>query len=95
MFASLAQLLLDRWPPQEVLVDLETWASQVELRLEEEREGACKACRGDQLTQTLQRYQVHPLFPPNLALQPSLKVAFCYKRLSPAMNVVPSFRFHT
>ncbi|XP_046877069.1 nesprin-2-like isoform X4 [Hypomesus transpacificus] len=54
---KLHQLLLDRWPPKEVLVDLETWASQVEVRLEEEREGALKACHGDQFTQILQRYQ--------------------------------------
>ena len=78
-------------------MDLETWASQVEVRLEEEREGALKACHGDQFTQILQRYQVPPLFPRDHLLQPSLKsnllLQATFSRREPSALFSQSFSF--
>lgn len=53
----LHQLLLDRWPPQEALLDLETWASELEAKLGEVSEGTLAACHATQLTHILQHYQ--------------------------------------
>ncbi|CAB1343036.1 unnamed protein product [Coregonus sp. 'balchen'] len=54
----LHQLLLERWPPCQVLSGLEAWVKETEARLEEQGQATSKACHdADQLRHILQYYQ--------------------------------------
>ncbi|XP_014000581.2 nesprin-2a isoform X3 [Salmo salar] len=54
----LHQLLLEKWPPCQVLSGLEAWVKDTEARLEEQGQATIKACHDtDQLRHIIQYYQ--------------------------------------
>jgi hypothetical protein len=54
------QLLLEKWPPCQVLTGLEAWVKDKEARLEDQGQATIKACHdADQLRHIIQYYQVH------------------------------------
>ncbi|XP_040920395.1 nesprin-2 isoform X2 [Toxotes jaculatrix] len=54
---QLHQRLLARWPPVELLSDLEDWLKKLEARLSQEKETVLKAKDAAQITEVLQRFQ--------------------------------------